>query len=114
MLSFLSLGSTNVVVCTDPSGNWPHRQVNTDRVIASGSLDSVTVNTLMPVWQEVWIQTWKPKIYDVWLSNLPCLYVVASINLFTDEDHLKHLQFQGMSIVVCTDLTVKAPHTGSD
>ena len=36
----------SVVVCTDLSGKDPHRQVAMDRVVKSGSLHGVMVNTL--------------------------------------------------------------------
>ena len=35
-----------VLVCNDPSGKPPHRQAGMDRVIASGSVDSLLIRTL--------------------------------------------------------------------
>ena len=37
----------NAVVCTDLSCKEPYRQVGVGRVIASGSIDSVTVKILL-------------------------------------------------------------------
>ena len=45
----------NVVVCTDLSDIEAHIQVRVNRMIASGSLESVMVSMLAPEWQEVWI-----------------------------------------------------------
>ena len=37
-------------------------------------------------------------------------YIIEGIKSLMDVNHLKDLQFQGTSVVVCTDLSDKTPH----
>ena len=76
------------MVYTDVSGKGPRRQLSVDRMIASGYLDNVVVNSATLELECVYLNLVGPpwpgdtdcrdldpvQATSAWLSNLPCVY----------------------------------------
>ena len=71
-----------VVVCTDPSGKEPHREVGVGRMVTSGSLCGVMVSTLARNARDVDLISALGTIFTLLITPLKVFMVVNKLVVY--------------------------------